>query len=59
MSMRTSVCYRNVDWLVRWNAKAGAHEYLRGGDFAYEGDASCMPGTALPAPVPRSVTAPA
>jgi len=33
-----TVCYRNVDWLVRWNAKAGAHEYLRGGDFAYEGD---------------------
>lgn len=33
-----TVCYRNVDWLVRWNEENGAHEYLRGGDFAYDGD---------------------
>ncbi len=33
-----TVCYRNVDWLVRWNGEAGAHEYVRGGDFAYDGD---------------------
>ena len=32
------VCYRNVDWLVRWNGADGRHEYLRGGDFAYRGD---------------------
>lgn len=31
-------CYRNVDWLVCWNDDAGSHEYLRGGDFAYQGD---------------------
>ena len=33
-----TVCYRNVDWLVRWNPTSETHEYLRGGDFAFSGD---------------------
>jgi 5-methylthioadenosine/S-adenosylhomocysteine deaminase len=44
------VCYRNVDWLVRWNEGGGHHEYLCGGDFAYTGGRILHAGRAYPGP---------
>ena len=29
---------RNLDWMVGWDAQAGAHVYLRGADLAFAGD---------------------
>lgn len=36
--MATVTCIRNIDWLIAWDATAGAHRYLRDGDLAFEGD---------------------
>ncbi len=44
------ICYRGVDWLVGWNAEAGAHEYVRRGDFAYAGDEILHAGGAFAGP---------
>jgi len=44
------ICYRGVDWLVRWNEETGAHEYVRGGDFVYAGSTIVHAGPAYAGP---------
>ena len=36
--MPGTVCIRNADWVVAWDAASRRHAYLRGGDVAFSGN---------------------
>jgi cytosine/adenosine deaminase-related metal-dependent hydrolase len=36
--MAKTICIRNADWVVAWDAAAKRHAYLRQGDVAFAGD---------------------
>jgi N-acyl-D-aspartate/D-glutamate deacylase len=42
--MANTVWIRNADWVVAWDASAGRHAYLTGGDVVFAGDALTFVG---------------
>ncbi len=46
--MSKTVCVKNADWVVAWDASSGRHAYLEHGDVAWSGDTLAYVGRAYP-----------
>jgi len=46
--MTKTVCVKNADWVVAWDASSGSHAYLEHGDVAFTGDTLTFVGRGYP-----------
>ena len=46
--MTTTVCIRNADWVVAWDASSRRHAYLEHGDVAFSGNSIVFVGRSYP-----------
>ena len=42
--MTWTTCIRDADWVVAWDGATGRHQYLKGADVAFTGDAIVFVG---------------
>jgi cytosine/adenosine deaminase-related metal-dependent hydrolase len=53
--MTRTVCIRNADWVVAWDAPAGRHAYLRNGDVAFTGHTIAFVGPRYAGPAEETI----
>src|SRR5713226_4683506 len=53
--MTKTVCVKNSDWVVAWDASSGSHAYLEHGDVAFTGDTLTFVGRGYPGRADQTV----